>query len=61
MSFETVEEMKRKTNKINQVIKQQKHIDFKKSSDMYKLKSIDIESPPLELEFMIPMDDILVS
>lgn len=61
MTFETIEELKRTTNKINQIVKHQKHLEFKKASEIYKYKSIDIEDPPLELEFLIPMDDILVS
>ena len=60
ISFESIDEMKKINKNISERIQTQKHLELSKISDEYKFKSIDIEKPPLELEFQIPMDEILV-
>ena len=60
MSFEAVDEMERMVSKISQLVKHQKHLELSQTSDAYKFKSVAIEKPPIEMEFLVPFDEILV-
>ena len=59
INFEIIDEMKKINKNISEIIKTQKRLEISKILDEHRFKSIDIEKPPLEFEFQIPIDEIL--
>jgi len=60
INFQTVDDMKQICQKISKIVKKQKHVALNNMADEYKFKSLNISQPPIELEFHVPMDEILV-
>ena len=60
MNFDSVDELKDITQKIKDQVNNQKHLELTKTAETYKFKSIAIDKPPMEVEFSVPMDAILV-
>ena len=60
MSFDSVNKLKEIAEKIKDQVSNQKQLELSKTAETYKFKSIAIEKPPIEVEFNVPMDAILV-
>lgn len=58
VNFETVEELHTITNKVNNIISNEKYKDFNEIAENNKFKSILIENDPINLEIEIPIKAI---